>query len=102
VNVTPIPGSGGRAEPTSPPLNPTPERPPLAAAVPTQVPGNGAASRAYREILDLKKSGASDEALLQKVAASGRRYDLTTDEILELRGAGVSEAVIEAMLRSGR
>jgi hypothetical protein len=49
----------------------------------------------------LKKSGASDDALLRKVLEGKKRYDLTTAEVLELRQAGVSDRVVEAMLRSG-
>ena len=39
---------------------------------------------------------------LAKVERDGVRYSLTTPEIQKLRAAGVSETVIEAMLRSGR
>jgi len=48
------------------------------------------------------RAGASDEALLAKIRSENRRYDLTTDDVLKLRAAGASEAVVAAMLRSGR
>jgi hypothetical protein len=80
----------------------TPAPAPLAASVPAQpAPPAGSSERPYREILDLKKSGASDDVLLQKVLDGKKRYDLTTEEVLELRRAGVPERVVEAMIRSG-
>ena len=77
--------------------------PPPAAAVPEQPPSSAAnrAGRQYLKILGLKQAGASDQALLEQVRADGVNYQLTTDEIRELRGAGVSQEVLEAMLRSG-
>ncbi len=100
----PTPASPPPAAPVAPgPPIPRPAPPPPAAAVPPQKPLEAAPSeRPYREILDLKNSGATDEALLERVLAGKRRYDLTTEEALELRKAGVSEEVVEAMLRSGR
>jgi len=102
--AAPAPAATPPARETTPPPPPaTPAPSPLAASVPAQPPPPAAApaDRPYREILDLKKSGASDDDLLQKVLASGKRYDLTTEEVLELRRAGVPERVVEAMLRSG-
>jgi hypothetical protein len=82
---------------------PTPAPPPPAAAVPTQpaVPPSSNA-RPYLEILKLHQSGETEQQLLDKIRADNVRYQLTTAEILELRQAGVSEAVVTAMLRSGR
>lgn len=56
----------------------------------------------YEEILRLKESGSDDAALLAKIRKENVRYSLTTPEIQTLRAAGVSAAVIEAMLSSGR
>jgi hypothetical protein len=102
--AAPAPAATPPARETTPPPPPaTPVPSPLAASVPAQPPppASAPADRPYREILDLKKSGASDDVLLQKVLASRKRYDLTTEEVLELRRAGVPERVVEAMLRSG-
>ena len=103
-------------QPSQPPVSaPTPQptalpaanpamRAPLAAAVPEQ-PSPSAESQAqrpYRRILELKKSGASDEELLRQVQSENVNYQLTSSEIRELRDAGVSQVVLEAMLRSGR
>jgi hypothetical protein len=58
--------------------------------------------RPSAEILRLRESGLSNEALLEKVRAENVRYSLSIFEIQKLRAAGVSETVIEAMLASGR
>ena len=50
----------------------------------------------------MKEAGASEEALLEEIRQTGTRYTLTTLDIQELRDAGFSSRLIEAMLRSGR
>ncbi len=59
-------------------------------------------AKPYEEIVRLKESGATDAQLLAKVEHERVPYALTTPQIQELRAAGVSQAVIEAMLRSAR
>src|SRR5262249_46997252 len=78
--------------------------PPPAASVPEQPtpPPASQADRPYKKILDLKRSGATDEELLRQIRSDNVNYQLTTAEILALRGAGVSQTVLEEMLRSGR
>jgi hypothetical protein len=76
--------------------------PPPAAAVPPQAPAPPMASRPYQDVLKLKQAGLSDEFILNKVRTDGVNYGLTTSEIVELRAAGLSEGVLEAMLRSGQ
>jgi len=88
--------------PTAAPSSVAP--PPASAAVPDQ-PYTGAApevAKPYRDIIRLKSAGFSDDFLLNKIRAENVAYGLTTSEILELRATGISEAVIEAMLQSGR
>jgi hypothetical protein len=88
-----------------PTATPTPvPQPPPAAIVPDQ-PFTGqlpAVEKPYLEIIRLRESGQSNDALLEKVRAEHVRYSLSTFEIQKLRAAGVSEAVIEAMLAGGR
>jgi hypothetical protein len=78
--------------------------PPPAAAVPDQPTPSPEtrAGRPYRKILELKRSGATDQELLVRIRAENINYQLTSSEILELRGAGVSQEVLEEMLRSGQ
>ncbi|MEO8431838.1 MAG: hypothetical protein ABI592_10050, partial [Acidobacteriota bacterium] len=52
--------------------------------------------------LKLKQAGLTDEFILNKVRTEDVNYQLTTNEILELRAAGVSERVLETMLHSGQ
>ena len=60
------------------------------------------ASRPHQDILKLKQAGFSDEFLLNKIRVENVNFQLTTAEILDLRSAGLSETILEAMLRSGR
>lgn len=76
--------------------------PPPAAAIPPQAPAPPSPSRPYQDVLKLKQAGLSDEFILNKIRTDGVNYGLTTPEIVELRAAGVSEGVLEAMLRSGQ
>ena len=89
------------AAPAAEPAAPAPA-PPAAAAIPPQAASSGAASRPYRDVLQLKQAGFSDEFLLNKIRTDNVSYQLTTSEILDLRSAGLSETVLAAMLRSGR
>jgi hypothetical protein len=87
------------AVPGSPATTPRP-----VSAVPAQ-PYRGTprpSAHPYQEILHAKERGASDAELLARIEREGTVYSLTTAEIQELRSAGVSGGVIEAMMRSGR
>lgn len=72
-----------------------------AAGVPAQPAVAAMPPRPYQDILKLKQAGLSDEFLLNKVHTDNVPYQLTTTEIVELRAAGVSETVLQAMMRSG-
>ena len=106
--------SAGHASAAS---NPTPAPPsPVVMLAPTPVPASIPASastaepsaapapppRPYQDILKLKQAGLSDEFLLNKIHTENVPYQLTTPEIVELRNAGVSETVVQAMMRSGQ
>ena len=84
------------------PVTPPSSSPPPAAAVPPQTAPPPPAPRPAYDILRLKQAGFSDEFLLNKIRTEGVNYQLTTAEILELKTAGLSETVLEAMLRSGQ
>ncbi len=107
--ATPVPAPSPTAVPpvsVIPPAPAPPEAaPPPAAAVPSQPPAPVAApmaARPYQDVLKLKRAGLSDEFILNKVRSENVNYSLNTTEIVELRSAGVSETVLEAMLRSGQ
>jgi uncharacterized GH25 family protein len=89
----------------APPADPTPRAAPRPAELIPDQPFVGTprpSEKRYEEILRLKESGSDDAALLEKIRKENVRYSLTTPEIQKLRAAGVSAAVIEAMLASGR
>jgi hypothetical protein len=98
--VTPIPKSSPSAAMSSaeavaaPAPAPTPllSTPAVALAPP----------RPYHDILKLKQAGLTDEFILNKVRTDNVNYQLTTSEIVELRSAGISETILEAMMRSGQ
>jgi len=82
------------AAPTPRPISAVPDQPYFGTPRPSSKP--------YGSILAAKQAGATDAELLARVSRERTVYSLTTAEIQELRSAGVSPAVIEAMLRSGR
>jgi len=105
--TNPAPAQTPPTPPAAVPAGPgasTTASPPPAAAIPEQPTPSLQirAGRPYRKILELKRSGATDQELLGKVRAENVNYQLTSSEILELRGAGISQAVIEEMMRSGQ
>ncbi len=130
--VSPPPGQGQGAPPAAPNPAPAPPQPVLtppptpgpliaespAGEAPAPAPAASAAApeppvppapavapaphRPYQDILKLKQAGLSDEFLLNKIRTDNVPYQLTTPEIVELRDAGISEAVLEAMMRSGQ
>ena len=99
------------APPNPPPPTPVaisvPPPAPLAAAVPDQpVIATDTApappAKTYEDILRLREAGRSDEYILNRIRTDNVNYHLTTSEIQSLRAAGLSPAVLEAMLRSGQ
>lgn len=49
------------------------------------------------QIAELSSAGIGDEALIAKIRSSGARYDLSADQMLNLKKAGVSSSVMVAM-----
>lgn len=52
----------------------------------------------YHEIFEMTEQGASDEEIVRLIVEDGRGFEMNEDEIADLRDAGVSEIVIDAML----
>jgi hypothetical protein len=52
-------------------------------------------------VVTLSAMGLGDEAIIAKIKASSSRFDLTTDQMIDLKKRGVSGPVIAAMLGSG-
>jgi hypothetical protein len=102
VSPVPTPAAVAPAVQSGAPAAAVPASAPEASAgVPAQPAVAAAPPRPYQDILKLKQAGLSDEFLLNKVHTDNVPYQLTTSEIVELRAAGVSETVLQAMMRSG-
>jgi hypothetical protein len=54
------------------------------------------------DLVALSRSGVSDEILIALIDADRTVFNLNGDQILTLKGAGVSDRVVLKMLRSGR
>ncbi len=50
------------------------------------------------DVIEMKRSGAADAALLEWVQSPSRTFDLEDADIADLVEAGLSEKVIDAML----
>lgn len=90
----PTPASAVTPEPSPKPATLVPD--------PAWVGTPAAGERPHEAILRAKKAGATDDELVTRIAKENVRYSLSTSEIQQLRAAGVSARVIEAMLHSGR
>jgi len=55
-----------------------------------------------KDIVDLTKAGLGDEVLLALIEVDGGVFDVDPATLKSLKGAGVSERVIVALVRSGR
>jgi len=55
-----------------------------------------------RDIIELSRAGLDAQIVVALIEADGSRFDLEPGQILELKAEGVADAVIIAMLRSGR
>ncbi|MPZ17164.1 MAG: hypothetical protein GEV06_04525 [Luteitalea sp.] len=54
------------------------------------------------EIIELSKTGVSEEVLVALIEVDGTAWDLTPQQVVELTEAGVSERVLLAIIDSGR
>jgi hypothetical protein len=52
----------------------------------------------YDDIFELTERGVSERTIVQLIVDDGRAFELDQDELADLRAAGVSEVVIDAML----
>jgi hydrogenase maturation factor len=54
------------------------------------------------DVLKLKAAGFGDELIVAKIKSSKGEFKLDTDALLELKKAGISDAVLSAMIGAGR
>lgn len=53
-------------------------------------------------IVQMAKAGLGDDAVIAKINADGKSFDLSTDQMISLRQQGVSSAIIAAMVGAGK
>jgi len=58
----------------------------------------GAASLTVGDVIKLAQAGLSEDIILEQIRRKGRPFDLSSDQIIELKTARVSDRVIETML----
>jgi hypothetical protein len=66
------------------------------------VAAGGAEAVTLRDVIELSKAGLSDPVLLALIEVDRGIFPIDTATMKQLKQAGVSEAVIVAMIRSGR
>ncbi|MGH8220276.1 MAG: hypothetical protein ACREUT_17185 [Steroidobacteraceae bacterium] len=64
----------------------------------TAVPKAGASANDLDAVIQLVKSGMPDSLVVKTIQKDGKSYTLAPADVLRLRNAGVSNAVIEAMV----
>jgi hypothetical protein len=84
---------------------PTQGQPP-GSTLPTPVPTPPIASRGpvgdYRDVLKLYRANLSEDFVIDRIRQDGAVYNLSADQVIELRSSGVSERVIDVMLDTSR
>lgn len=73
----------------------------LAAQSNTNAPAGTSASAgslSVEDVIKLSKAGVDDEVIIQKIKKQGQPFDLTTDQLIQLKSASVSSRVIQVML----
>lgn len=63
-------------------------------------PGSSAAKEVLTndDVVKLVKGGLPESVIIQKIRASERKFDTSADGLIQLKGAGVPDKVIEAMV----
>lgn len=56
---------------------------------------------AIEDIVTLSEMNLGDDAIIAKIRAENARFDLSTDQMIDLKRRGVSNAVIAAMVETG-
>ncbi len=54
------------------------------------------------DVLKLKSAGLSDQFIIDKIKASPANYHLDVNDLVELKKAGIPEAVIDAMIQASQ
>src|ERR1051326_6261939 len=60
--------------------------------------GQGAAPLSVEEVMKQCQAGISEELIITRIKKNGKAFDLSTDELVELKKAGVSDTIIKFLL----
>lgn len=61
-------------------------------------PTAAASGLTAEDVMKLAKAGLSEDIIIQQIRKNGRAFDLSTDQLIALKAANVSDRVVEAML----
>jgi hypothetical protein len=50
------------------------------------------------DVIRLSKAGFGDDVIIEQIKKKGQRFDLSTDQLVQLKSASVSERVIQVMI----
>lgn len=74
------------------------KRPQPRPNAPTRRPASATAAMTNRDVIRLVQAKVSDDLIIAKIKQSSTNFDLSTDGLVQLKTAGVSEAVLKAMM----
>jgi hypothetical protein len=63
---------------------------------------SGAAVLQNQDIIKMVKAGLDEAIILAKIGGSKCQFDTSTDALIQLKGSGVSAAVLKAMVGAGK
>ena len=61
-------------------------------------PAKSAESLTVEDVVKLSKAGLSEELIITRIKKNGKAFDFSTEELLELKGTGVSETIIKFLM----
>lgn len=67
---------------------------------PAAVRGGGSKMLTIDQVLQLNELGIGDDAIIAKIESDAAIFDLSTDQMIDLRKKGLSSAVVAAMLKT--
>ena len=73
----------------------------LASAAFAQTPASAPAALGVDGVVALASASMSEQFIVKRLQRDGKAYDLSVDDLVKLRKAGVSEKVIEVMMDPG-
>jgi len=71
---------------------------PLSVPAAAQAPPNSSAPLSVEEVVKLTKDGFSEDVIITKIKKNGQPFDLSSDELVEIKKLGVSDNVIKYLL----